>query len=192
MKVLPFAALLACFLISTSTPTKVRARDDPYASITETNLGFPRPTSTNSTIVNAYGNAVQKCGPDVDASLNGALAEYQAAAGIDAPNLNITDEGFRIWANTNWAPLMTANVRCEDARDAMFAAEDEDPARFTLAGFVSSPAGPVTTEYSPASATAPGSGSSPPAPSLLGGTIGHGTPPILVTTGLIWLLVALI
>ncbi|KAJ6469678.1 hypothetical protein DFH09DRAFT_1111118 [Mycena vulgaris] len=162
--------------------------------ITGTIPGFPRPTSTNSTIVNAYGNAVQKCGADVDAALQGALSPYQDAVGIDDPNLNITDAGFLQWAHLNWTPFITASVECQNAENAVDAVVDEDPKSSTPTGAVSSTAAPGTTEPSPASATAPSSGSgssASPAPSLSGGAIGHGTPPVVVIASLMWLLVGL-
>ncbi|KAJ7496677.1 hypothetical protein FB451DRAFT_1386058 [Mycena latifolia] len=86
----------------------------------ELNKALPTTSSNNSDITDAQNREVKACG-DVSKILNDAIPDYLAAAGLDAVKTGTTsDPGLREWANTNYAPLITANVQCEDAQDNLY------------------------------------------------------------------------
>ncbi|KAJ7133756.1 hypothetical protein C8R43DRAFT_1110473 [Mycena crocata] len=138
MHILTLSALRAFFAACTATPAKIIARDDPYASVTTTIPGLARPTSTASAVVKAYATVAKACGPDVDAAFQAVFPNYWVVAGFSGPDsVNITDPGFRSWANTQ--PLVsTANADCSISRNNLAVAEFND----------NSPASPTATSVS--------------------------------------------
>ncbi|KAJ7496676.1 hypothetical protein FB451DRAFT_1386057 [Mycena latifolia] len=101
-----------------SISTNFIVRDDPYASITGSVPGLARPTATDSTIVGDYGQAIQKCGPDLNTALQELLPMFGPETGIDNPNVNATDPQFLTWARLQ-STYQLAELRCEDWKGAV-------------------------------------------------------------------------
>ncbi|KAJ7757259.1 hypothetical protein DFH07DRAFT_819695 [Mycena maculata] len=83
--------------------------------VEDVNKAVPSNQANNSQIVNASNAQAAACSP-ITSILNAAIPEYLSAAGISTlPTGSNTDPGLREWAQANYAPLITANLNCEDA-----------------------------------------------------------------------------
>ncbi|KAJ7099386.1 hypothetical protein B0H15DRAFT_944796 [Mycena belliarum] len=188
MRLLATSVLLG---LCTGTSAVLRARDDPYATISSL-TGVPRPKSTASAIVNAYAQAVQSCGPKVDAALESMIPMYGDATGVDVSEITITDPQFRQWAEQQ-PTVETANLFCEEAENALFAAEDtahSSAPHTTTSGITGSGSSPPGD--SGASRTGTSTRVTSPAPSAShNGAIEHGYQPLIVATGLVLMFVGL-
>ncbi|KAJ7496675.1 hypothetical protein FB451DRAFT_1162810 [Mycena latifolia] len=199
MKLLAVSAIFASIAMCTSTPARNFVHDDPYASITGSLTGEPHPTSTASAVVNAYGQAVQMCGPNIDAALKQLLPMYGPAIGFDASNITVTDQGFLSWAHEQ-PTFNTADLQCQDTENALFNAVNENsetnssasPTTISGSGLAGS-APPLTTPPVSVTESSKGAGSSAPSATspLPGGAINHASQPLVVMVGLVWVLVGL-
>ncbi|KAJ7757260.1 hypothetical protein DFH07DRAFT_461321 [Mycena maculata] len=151
MKLVAFSTTLVYLTACTRTLAKNLPRDDPYASITTTITGLPVPTSTASNIVTDYENAVQACGPDIDAALQKLLPEFGPATG-STQNVTVTDPTFLSWATTQ-PTYETASLSCQSAQNALFADEASD------GGSSSASASPTASSASAGPPSSAGSGS---------------------------------
>ncbi|KAJ7188915.1 hypothetical protein C8R46DRAFT_1024134 [Mycena filopes] len=126
-------------------------RQDPTPTLSEI-AGISPPTSTNATVVAAYKDIQQECGPDIDAALQAALPLYADANDLPTQP-NITDPAFLQWARLNSVDYQNANDQCMGAKDDYFKIEDSTqtssspPALPTLSSTMDSvnPAGTATT-----------------------------------------------
>ncbi|KAJ7750052.1 hypothetical protein DFH07DRAFT_961474 [Mycena maculata] len=158
----------------------------------------PSPTQTASAIVSAYQQAVQLCGPDVDAQQQAAIQAYNEAVPV-AQNATSFDSAVQQWASENYAPLQGANSACQLAENQLDAAEDS----VDTTSNVADPTSSTTSGAAAPQSTAPGASStgssagtstkSSTAPSTSSSSDGvlNAPPMMVILTGLIGLLAGL-
>lgn len=118
-------------------------------SITVT--GIDPPTATNASIVAAYEDAEQKCGPDLTAALHWTALSSYINETSPTNNPNVTDPGFLQWAGLNSVDYQYANNNCMQAKLEYLRVDDVDqthlqqPTNIPTLGVLASSAAPIVT-----------------------------------------------